>query len=594
MKKILLSALTIATFSFGSNAQTFGWANISGSDDTDYVYGIASDNQGNTYNVGTYNAEANDFDPGTSTVVLPFAMVNGQTSGYIQKIDANGDLVWVKSLQTGTSKQVPLDVVVDANGDVIIAGLFKGTVDFDPGVGTFNITSIHAGNNEDGFILKLDANGGFVWAKQFAGGISGLKTRVQRIDVDAIGNIYAIGHFEGAIDLDPGAGTQVFGADYALEVFVVKLNTSGDYVWGHDIGAPLATPSNTLGVQANDIKVDNDGDVFVMFGHNATGVGSVLYSGDANNTNLSATAQNTLVILKIDNNGDYIYRKLFATATGGLANEMALDKNGNVYVTGWFKTQLRDYTSAIMIIPQLSGGATNNRNFIFSYSNDLQFRWAHGSTDDHDNYRNYSVATNSQGKVVVGGFLTADAIDVDPSSSTVNLNNPYTNNNYRMAHAIIYDTLGNFSDAFAIGCNSQFSQIQKIHIDNNDNIYLGGYIESGTNHLNPFGADTDIPTNGGRDAFVIKIGGFATGVNDVINGVENVLFLYPNPATSQLTIESGASKIENITILDVTGKTINSFTLKSNTIDVSNLVKGIYFLQVQTKEGLFNSKFIKE
>ncbi len=100
-RKLLLSVLTIAAFSFEGKAQAYEWGNISGSDGIDYVYGIASDNQGNTYNVGTYNSGTNDFDPGTPTVTLPFAMTNGQTSGYIQKIDANGNLVWVKSLQTG-------------------------------------------------------------------------------------------------------------------------------------------------------------------------------------------------------------------------------------------------------------------------------------------------------------------------------------------------------------------------------------------------------------------------------------------------------------------------------------------------------------
>ena len=53
-------------------------------------------------------------------------------------------------------------------------------------------------------------------------------------------------------------------------------------------------------------------------------------------------------------------------------------------------------------------------------------------------------------------------------------------------------------------------------------------------------------------------------------------------------------QIEFINILDITGKAVKTFTPTSNTIDVTGLVKGIYFLQIQTNSGIANSKFIKE
>jgi len=89
----------------------------------------------------------------------------------------------------------------------------------------------------------------------------------------------------------------------------------------------------------------------------------------------------------------------------------------------------------------------------------------------------------------------------------------------------------------------------------------------------------------------------SVGVNEQVS--QSSLMVYPNPATSQLTIDLGISASLNgqnqiITILDVTGKTVKTIITNNNTIDVSNLVKGIYFLQVQTEKGIINSKFIKE
>jgi Secretion system C-terminal sorting domain len=71
------------------------------------------------------------------------------------------------------------------------------------------------------------------------------------------------------------------------------------------------------------------------------------------------------------------------------------------------------------------------------------------------------------------------------------------------------------------------------------------------------------------------------------------LSTYPNPTTSQLTLNTN-KKIETITILDITGKTVKTIVSNNNTIDISGLTKGIYFLQVKTDKGIANSKFIKE
>jgi hypothetical protein len=46
--------------------------------------------------------------------------------------------------------------------------------------------------------------------------------------------------------------------------------------------------------------------------------------------------------------------------------------------------------------------------------------------------------------------------------------------------------------------------------------------------------------------------------------------------------------------MDITGKTIKAIVPTSNTIDVSDLTKGIYFLQIQTENEIINSKFIKK
>ncbi|MCC6817755.1 MAG: T9SS type A sorting domain-containing protein, partial [Bacteroidia bacterium] len=69
--------------------------------------------------------------------------------------------------------------------------------------------------------------------------------------------------------------------------------------------------------------------------------------------------------------------------------------------------------------------------------------------------------------------------------------------------------------------------------------------------------------------------------------------VYPNPSNSQMTIETHYNII-SVAILDAMGRTIYVNFNESNTIDISNLSKGVYLLQIETDEGLSNLKFTKE
>lgn len=86
-------------------------------------------------------------------------------------------------------------------------------------------------------------------------------------------------------------------------------------------------------------------------------------------------------------------------------------------------------------------------------------------------------------------------------------------------------------------------------------------------------------------------GNLALGVSD--NAVKSNLKVYPNPATDIVNISSN-KKIENITVIDMTGKKVQSFKA-GNQINVSSLAKGTYILQVYYGEGAVeNTKLIKK
>ena len=72
------------------------------------------------------------------------------------------------------------------------------------------------------------------------------------------------------------------------------------------------------------------------------------------------------------------------------------------------------------------------------------------------------------------------------------------------------------------------------------------------------------------------------------------IFIYPNPAVDELIINNKQLTINNVEILDVTGKFLNTQYSILNTINISGLSQGIYILKINTDKGIFTRKFVKK
>lgn len=71
-----------------------------------------------------------------------------------------------------------------------------------------------------------------------------------------------------------------------------------------------------------------------------------------------------------------------------------------------------------------------------------------------------------------------------------------------------------------------------------------------------------------------------TGIADDNGIASNQVTIYPNPASSTITVSGVADLNQKVTILNAVGELVLSHDLISNTIDVSSLTAGIYVLQI--------------
>jgi hypothetical protein len=190
-----------------------------GSTTDDVGLSIKVDDVGNVYTTGYFKGTV-DFNPGTGTFNLT---ASGSSSDiFVSKLNSSGVFIWAKRIG-GTTEDISISIAVDGLGNVYTTGYFKGTVDFNPGSGTFNLTAV--GSSSDIFVSKLNSSGGFVWTRRMGGTTDdgGLS-----ITIDGSGNIYTTGYFTGTADFDPSTGTfNLTAAGSFADIFIEKLNESG-------------------------------------------------------------------------------------------------------------------------------------------------------------------------------------------------------------------------------------------------------------------------------------------------------------------------------------------------------------------------------
>ncbi len=177
----------------------FAWASALIGSGSAEGYGVSVDGAGNVYTAGRFSGQT-DFDPGTGTFNL---VASGSTDAFVVKLDSAGQFVWAGGMG-GNVIWSPGDhatgIAVDPSGNVHIVGVFWGTADFDPGAGTFTLTSL---GQEDVFVSKLDIAGNFAWAGQIS---SVMYDEAHGIAIDPSGAVHTSGRAGSGADFDPGPG----------------------------------------------------------------------------------------------------------------------------------------------------------------------------------------------------------------------------------------------------------------------------------------------------------------------------------------------------------------------------------------------------
>ncbi|MEZ4451970.1 MAG: hypothetical protein R3B09_21080 [Nannocystaceae bacterium] len=206
-----------------------------------YVWGVALDGDGGAYVVGHFVGMI-DFDPGPGVDVHVSSGGGGPLDGFMMKFASDGAYQWGKTWG-GPQNMTAYDVARDpADGSVVVTGYFAGTVDLDPGPGTAMATATGTGNATDGYLLKLDADGNYLWSTTWgAGGV----IYSYDLAIGGDGSVAVSGTVEDTVDLDPGPGEALYKSGGLGDSFLARFHGDGTWAWGVGVGARAGTSPTT-------------------------------------------------------------------------------------------------------------------------------------------------------------------------------------------------------------------------------------------------------------------------------------------------------------------------------------------------------------
>lgn len=179
------------------------WAKAMGGPADDFIYGMKTSPDGDTYFTGNFEtniAFGNDTVFGTSAEDI-----------FYGKLDSDGNLVWWKSAE-GSSIDAPQDLEIDDEENVYIGGYFFGTLNWDG-------NSTASAGFDDMFFTKLDSNGSVILfeTSHFP------DTRdIFGLGVDKAQNMVATGAFIQYVDF---TGDTIFSVNNSIDIFLTKYAT---------------------------------------------------------------------------------------------------------------------------------------------------------------------------------------------------------------------------------------------------------------------------------------------------------------------------------------------------------------------------------
>lgn len=449
---------------YSSNGD-FEYAFTIGGTGEDYITDIAADSGNNYFVTGNFYGSNVDFDPGSPVYNVP--VTEGQTK-FIAKYTGAGAFVFANSIGTASRNETMYNayvnfssLAVDKSGNLLAGGNFSDTLDVDPGTGRqliyepYSALLVVTYKTDGTYKNSLNTDNYFDYYNA--------SSTVEASVTDDSGNVYTAGTINGRYDFDTGPGTYILESlnDYRPSVYFAKYTKTGTLVYAKAIiGASFIS----------GMVLDKDNDIYL------TGIANSLTDFDPGvpvvhwNNNTLPDAYG-FFFAKYTNNGDLRYAKGVKTEVEGYSAGIAVDKQKNVYVVGFFGYESADFDPGAgkKILTPLG---TNDFYYTkYDSSGNYVFAYNIGSAGDLTYQKATDIKLSSKGNLVICGSINGSNIDFDPGPGQFFLSGSTS------GFIATYKSDGSFVNAFAISVvDGGYGRVNMntLTLDASDNVYVAG------------------------------------------------------------------------------------------------------------------------
>ena len=281
----------------------------------EYVSAIDCDITGNIYVAGYYL--------GICTIGETAVPNNGAYDGFILKMDFNGNASWTKRMG-GQSYDAFTTLKVGADNAILLSGYYGETVDFNLGSDTYNLI---AAGQQDGFLMKLDTNGNFLWAKSFGGDRF---DNVPDFQLLSDGSIVVILNLTSTSITMNVAGSDVIFTNninptyVGDEYIILKTDSASNVLWAKQFGLP----ANDI---AAHIEVDQSNKIYIS----GNFMNTVDFNPSSDINNLTSSGNTDIFIQCLTSDGNFHS----AHKIGGSGEDSSYNfayKDNSLYFIGTF------------------------------------------------------------------------------------------------------------------------------------------------------------------------------------------------------------------------------------------------------------------
>jgi len=216
------------------------WSETFGGSSADDGVGITTDANGYFYITGNFISPSITFGS--------FTLTNTSNSAdiFTAKFSQNGNVIWAKGSGGSPGPSYCTSISTDGHGNSFVTGYFYAdSLSFD------NITLSNSSyGHTDYFIVKYDSSGNAIWAKN---AINSDNDQSNSIVADTLGNSYMTGMY---IDNHLTFGSCEIFNNGSGNLYITKLDSSGNYVWAKSVGGKLSETGN-------GITIDKLGNLFI-------------------------------------------------------------------------------------------------------------------------------------------------------------------------------------------------------------------------------------------------------------------------------------------------------------------------------------------